>query len=452
MPVEALDDALRGRLTDEEYRELHDRLVELESWEQAANVSLVANADGEVALDGDAAELHRAARELRDDSRTEPGMYGARLDEPEIAFQLQRIAQTDPGRAVGIKWMLDRFLDPHERAELNRVLATGGTFSERVGLATAHPRDGLTGAVKGGYNENFGWWADYWADAQVVTANGLYAMAANSTGSEHAPRVPDGWDEHGSIVELEFEMDNIAEQGGADVALMVELASTAYGVGKAGLTIVRVGRRYFLRSGDELVAGVGQDLATQLDETAEPSPAVGRSTNPVDDAISPADGSDLVSIPESAYRPVRTPGRLDHVLHGNINGFGRASGGHYLRSRNIRLTRTIDVDTNGVVRAETAIRGPGGHWVDKLDFKGDLAVSTFFPRSWTQRRTMIEIDTAFKNSAPKFTENEMPHHRPQPWPQEWQGQASNGIAIRGRYNVPGDPGQGWSTAYPVYKG
>lgn len=449
VPAGALNDALRKLLSDDDHQRLHRELADLEGREQRASVSLGLNADAPVVLDGDTGELNATARELYDDNLSGPGLYRTqpRLNEPEIAYQLQKIAETDPGRALGIKLMLDDFLSPHERAELDRVLATGGGFGERVDLAFAHPVEGLTGAAKGASNDSVGWWADYWADAQVVIANGFYGLATNSTGSEHGARVPQTWDGNASIVELEFELDNSAERGGADAAFAVELASAFYGGGKAGLSIVRIGRRYFLRSGDELVASIGPDLATKLDEGAEVIPTVSRSVDGSDVAAT-VDG---VTIPESRYQRVPAPGRPGHAIDGNINGFGDASGGHYLRSPNIRITRTLDVAPNGVVQAESQLRGSGGRWVTKVDRKGDPAVSTFFPRSWSRRKTALEIDTAFKNSVPKLNDAELPHHKPPPPPRYWQGRSSDGILIEGRYKAPGDPSQGWDSAYPVFE-
>ncbi len=450
VPAGALDDALRDRLSDEDYQDLHNELAKLEEQEQIANISLVLNADGEVAVDGDTTELNRAARELYEDNLSGPGVYNTapRLNEPEIAYQLQKIVETDPGRALGIKLMLDQFLTPHERSELDRILATGGTFSERVDLAVSHPRDGLTGAAKGAYNDNFGWWADYWADAQVVIANGFYGMATNSTGSEYAARVPESWEGNASIVELEFEMDNIAQQGGADAAFAIELASAVYGGGKAGLTVVRIGRRYFLRSGDELVASIGPELAAELDEGTAAIQTISRAVDG-SDAANPV--ADAITILDSKYQRVPAPGRPGHAIDGNINGFGRGSGGHYLRSPNIRITEVIDVAPNGVVQAKTHIRGPGGRWVTKVDDNGNPAVSTFFPRHWSRRQTVVGIDIAFKNSIADFTDAALAHHRPPPPPKFWVGEASDGVVVRGRYNVPGDPSQGWSTAYPLFE-
>jgi hypothetical protein len=461
-PVDLIMAAVHNRLGDGQDRQLRTELVELDRRQQLANLSLVVNAPAEVTVDGEPEELNRAARDLFDRNLIDPGMHGGppRVDEPEIAYQLQTVAAENPGRALGLKLMLDPFVTPHQRSEIDRVLATGGSLGDRIGLAVKHPADGVTGAAKGAYNENFGWWADLWADAQVTITNGLYGLATNSTGSEYGARVPETWQENASVVELELEIDNAAQQGGADLAFAVELASAFYGGGKAGLSIVRIGRRYFLRSGDELLAEVGPKLAAQLDETAETVPATpsGRSAPVIERTVDPSDlarrvdvpsADEPVVIPARDYQPVPVAGRPGHALDGNINGFGRASGGHYLRSTNLRVVRTIDVAPNGVIRAEIAIRGPGGRWIPRVDRRGQAAQTTLFPSHWSRRRVLMEIDWAFKNSSAEFPLGQPSGSQGTAAPEFWIGEASDGTLIRGRYIKPGVPSFGWDSAYPV---
>ena len=131
-------------------------------------------------------------------------------------------------------------------------------------------------------------------------------------------------------------------------------------------------------------------------------------------------------------------GRIRHVLDGNINGLGRASGGHYVRSPNLRILTVQAVDRNGVIRARIAVRSHDGRWIAKRD------ESTLFPPHWTRRRVAQEIDLAYRHSHP------IPHRRRPNLPsKEWIGRSSDGLTIKGRYLRPGDPTHGWSTAYPV---
>ncbi len=255
VPADLLDEQLRSVLTEEQYRELQHELVELDRRHRLANRSLIEGSPGRAELDVDIEGLVADAGTLYEANQVglPYGGDGHRLDEPGIAYQLQKVAEDDPARALGLKWLLDGMLMPHERAELDRVLATNGTFSERIGLAVANPRDGLVGAGKGLWNDNAGWLIDGWADAQVAITNGFYGLATNPGPRRSADldralhEPPSTWEENEAIIELEFTMDNLAEQGGADLAVAVELASAAYGGGRGGLSLVRVGRRSGLR-------------------------------------------------------------------------------------------------------------------------------------------------------------------------------------------------------------
>lgn len=156
---------------------------------------------------------------------------------------------------------------------------------------------------------------------------------------------------------------------------------------------------------------------------------------------------DISTISDQDNLPLPVPGRHGHAIDGNINGLGRASGGHYLRSPTVRVLRTIDIAPNAVIKAEIAIRGPDGRWVVKVDHNDDPRTNTLFPRHWTRRRVSMEIDTAFRNSVPDFTKARAPNDPPE----YWTGKASDGVVITGRYKEPGDPSQGWMSAYPVFK-
>ena len=130
--------------------------------------------------------------------------------------------------------------------------------------------------------------------------------------------------------------------------------------------------------------------------------------------------------------------RYDHVLDGNINGIGNGSGGHYIRSDNVRVVEVIDPpDANGVIRANTQIRDPQtGGWVDKPQ------ATTFYPEHWTRRQTVQEIEGAFQNSKP------IPGALGQP-PRMWEGTSPSGVKIQGFYTRPEG---GAATAWPVHQG
>ncbi|WP_189493960.1 EndoU domain-containing protein [Formosimonas limnophila] len=148
------------------------------------------------------------------------------------------------------------------------------------------------------------------------------------------------------------------------------------------------------------------------------------------------------------FKPSPTPARLveeqasqptqvayinyDHIINGNINGAGNGSGGHYIRSPNIRVTEvTGAVDSNGVTKGYIQVRDPNtGGWANKT------AETTFYPETWTQRQVQQEIQGAFLNSKPIGDG-------------KWQGTAPSGVTIQGYYGRPNGTG---TTAWPVWGG
>lgn len=264
VPEELLLEQLDAKLTDRQNEKLGEELAELEYRESAAVFSLIADATEPPLIDNDFDSLASDAHELYQDNLSGPGMYGTgpRLDEASIAYELQKMAEEDPGRAIGIKLMLDGLMDPDERTDLDRALAGDAPMGDRIDQAIQHPRDGIEGAGKGFWNSTFGWAADELADAQVAITHGFFGMATGSNPTlspevrQALPQAPTTWDELDAIVELELEYDNIAEQGGDDIALIIDLGTAAYGGAKGGFTLVRVGRRFFLRHRGRIVAGV----------------------------------------------------------------------------------------------------------------------------------------------------------------------------------------------------
>ncbi len=116
----------------------------------------------------------------------------------------------------------------------------------------------------------------------------------------------------------------------------------------------------------------------------------------------------------------------------------QGSGGHYLRSPNIRVTQvTRKADAAGVTEGYISVRNPQtGAWVPKP------GLTTFYPANWSKRQTMQEIEGAFLNSKP------LPKLHPKD-SQKWEGVSPSGIRIQGYYKVPEGGG---STAWLVYSG
>lgn len=120
-----------------------------------------------------------------------------------------------------------------------------------------------------------------------------------------------------------------------------------------------------------------------------------------------------------------------HILDGEINKRGKAVGGHYLGSDNIKVLRYVsDADKNGVIRAKIAILNENKQWVNKD------ATTSFFPKAWSKAKIKQEVRYSLGN-ANKFSKENL----------RWQGKSSGGISISGWYKYNGDV----ATAYPIYQ-
>lgn len=130
--------------------------------------------------------------------------------------------------------------------------------------------------------------------------------------------------------------------------------------------------------------------------------------------------------------------RFDHILDGGVNTLKNGSkvgtGGHYLRSGNVRVTEiTGAADSNGVSTGYVSIRDPAtGRWISKP------TETSFYPEYWSKRQTILEIEGAFQNSIPNPANLK-----------QWIGRSPSGIPIQGYYGRPAGTG---ATAWPVYKG
>ena len=143
----------------------------------------------------------------------------------------------------------------------------------------------------------------------------------------------------------------------------------------------------------------------------------------------------LELVQQQAGQPVRTAElRLNHIIDGEINRSGYGSGGHYVRSPNVRVMKWLgEADGQGVNIGNIMVRNPvNGRWVRKH------SETTFYPAQWSKRRTQQEVTEAFQNSSP------VPGSK-----SRWQGTSLSGIEIRGYYTKPNGGG---STAWPVYTG
>jgi hypothetical protein len=90
---------------------------------------------------------------------------------------------------------------------------------------------------------------------------------------------------------------------------------------------------------------------------------------------------------------------MDHVLEGEINSKGKATGYHAELAADgasrIKPGAEISYNANGTYEAPVQIwDADKGQWVDKA------RESTFFPPSWSQARTEYEVSEAFKQGTP----------------------------------------------------
>lgn len=123
---------------------------------------------------------------------------------------------------------------------------------------------------------------------------------------------------------------------------------------------------------------------------------------------------------------------FNHILDGEINKRGKAVGGHYAKSKNLKVVRYIgDVDKNGVFRAKIAIWDKNNNkWVNKQ------ATTSFFPKEWSSQKIKQQVKFSL-NNANEFNQSNL----------KWQGKSESGIDIHGWYKQNGDV----ATAYPIYK-
>ncbi len=90
---------------------------------------------------------------------------------------------------------------------------------------------------------------------------------------------------------------------------------------------------------------------------------------------------------------------MDHVLAGEINAAGKATGYHAEFAADgaarIKSGAAVTHNANGTYEAPVQVFDAGkGIWVDKV------RESTFFPPSWSQARIEYEITEAFKQGTP----------------------------------------------------
>lgn len=132
--------------------------------------------------------------------------------------------------------------------------------------------------------------------------------------------------------------------------------------------------------------------------------------------------------------------RIDwrHILSGQINAQGQATGFHYAGvdfvPRTARVVKSGKPDSAGVVRARVEIFDPkSGQWVAKK------SETTLFPGNWTRAELEKEVEAAYE--AATLTRSLDGGS----W--AWRGPAPSGVTVQGVVDKDGTV----RTAYPLYK-
>lgn len=130
--------------------------------------------------------------------------------------------------------------------------------------------------------------------------------------------------------------------------------------------------------------------------------------------------------------------RIDwrHILSGEINGQGKATGFHYAGvdfvPRSARVVKAGKPDANGIVKARIEVFDPkSGQWIAKK------SESTLFPAAWTRAQLESEVEAAYRGA--KLTRLLDGGS----W--GWRGPSPSGVIIQGVVDIDGTV----RTAYPV---
>lgn len=238
--AQAIDGALSTKLSAADYGRMHQDMRTAQSWPAAADAKLSSTTDapGQVdarSVDADAQRLLHQA--------TSPSTIGAWLGGPkdhlsttELAYGVQKLAETNPAQAQAVRGVLTGHLTAQDAGDFNRILAGDTHFGEGIGAAISHPGDGITGAAKSiaGFATNVG---DLFVRGSMMQSAGeqreqagIIGLTGNKAQADAMVRIADGIDQVAQQRQLPLiEPGNIAQQGGADIETTAEI-----GVGVAG--------------------------------------------------------------------------------------------------------------------------------------------------------------------------------------------------------------------------
>ena len=124
---------------------------------------------------------------------------------------------------------------------------------------------------------------------------------------------------------------------------------------------------------------------------------------------------------ESKMQGVPDEANYQHIIYGEINGRGRAVGGHSLLGGDIRKASNSSITnySNGVYEMMIEVKDANGNWIPKS------APTTMYPVTWSEGRIKYEVSEAFNNWR-KETQNLNTNVTG-----KWSGVSPSGVTIEG---------------------
>ena len=214
----ALELAVARELEGETRDAFVEKMNQANVYEDTANGVIASQIERDVELDQE--DIDSETDRILDHSDKEVGgrSTARKFDANEAEYQLNELAKEKPALALAVKQQLERQISPEDAAELNRLMADSGFFDD-IDSAGNHPAQAAEGAAKGFVNG--------------------FAFIGNVVLDDNV------WDGIDGPIPY-FELENSAQRGGANLGAIAELAL-------AGKGIIKIGGKWFIRNGDELV-------------------------------------------------------------------------------------------------------------------------------------------------------------------------------------------------------
>ena len=355
--------ALTEQLSEEHAAELN---AELAAAIEEDNRAIAALGDGNAAsVDPEVAEA-RAAELLEAHTRTRTigPVQETYVDTLNLAFDVTQIE--DPALAGAVRNQLSLDLPPAEAREMNRVIGSSN-WADKMNLAISHPADGVIGAGKAIANgfsavgEIFARGATYQAAGEQMRAAGMSALVGNDAMAERQMAMGLELNEAARTTDFvpQFEMDNLAQQGG-------EIIGTAIDVALAGKGLVTGGARALAGLTDEAV-GVADDIAGAAARVLDDIPA-NRGLDDLIEAGTVRSADEVNATFPDGYSPPYTPG-----------------------------TQAVEFVADGQQTFVRVVNGdrPGGAWIMEADDIRDLT-----PEQIADKFALPEVPTGFTQITP----------------------------------------------------